>query len=374
MNGPLTVVFAGGGTGGHLFPGIAIAEALRALRPDARISFAGSAAKIEARVVPAHGYPFDRIWISGFRRRFSFATALLPLKLAVSVLQTMRLLRRRRPQVVVGTGGYVSGPVVWTAAKLGYRTLIHEQNEYPGATTRHLAGMVDEVHITFEGSARHLVHARRVVASGNPVRPSLRRLDVAEARTRFGLDPARSMLFVFGGSLGAGSINRAVLASLERIADAGVQLLWQTGADDLTRARAAAASHGGIVVLPFVDDMAAAYSAASLVVCRAGATSLAELSATGTPALLIPYPHAAADHQRRNARAMEAAGAAAYLDDDEIREGDGGVFGDRVLALLGDADALAAMAARTAALARPDAARSIAEAIVRLSHKAERGR
>jgi UDP-N-acetylglucosamine--N-acetylmuramyl-(pentapeptide) pyrophosphoryl-undecaprenol N-acetylglucosamine transferase len=374
MSAPLTVVFAGGGTGGHLFPGIAIAEALRTLRPDTRISFAGSASKIEARVVPAHGYAFDPIWISGFRRSFSLATALLPLKLAVSVLQTMRLLRRRRPQVVVGTGGYVSGPVVWTAAKLGYRTLIHEQNEYPGATTRRLAGLVDEVHITFEASARHLAHARRVVASGNPVRPSLRRLDTAEARARFGLDASRPVLFVFGGSLGAGSINRAILAGLERLADAHVQVLWQTGAADLTQARAAAASHGGIVVLPFIDDMAAAYSAASLVVCRAGATSLAELSAMQMPALLIPYPHAAADHQRRNARAMEAAGAAAYLDDDEIREGDGSVLVDRVLALMCDADALAAMAARTATLARPDAARSMAEAIVRLSHGAERGR
>lgn len=372
MSAPLTVVFAGGGTGGHLFPGIAIAEALRVLRPDARISFAGSAAKIEARVVPAHGYAFDPIWISGLRRSFSLATALLPLKLVVSVLQSARLLRRRRPQVVVGTGGYVSGPVLWTAARLGLRTLIHEQNEYPGATTRTLAGLVDEVHITFESSAQHLRTARRVVRSGNPVRPSLRRIDTAEARARFGLDPAQPVVFVFGGSLGAASINRAVRASLDRLAEAGLQVLWQTGAADLTMARSAAASHGGIVVQPFIDDMAAAYSAASLVVCRAGATSLAELSALAVPALLIPYPHAAADHQRRNARAMEAAGAAAYLDDDALAGSDQRAFGDRVLALAGDGDALVAMATRAAQMARPDAARSIAEAIITLSHSAGR--
>jgi UDP-N-acetylglucosamine--N-acetylmuramyl-(pentapeptide) pyrophosphoryl-undecaprenol N-acetylglucosamine transferase len=367
MTRALTVVFAGGGTGGHLFPGIAIADTLRTLHPDAHISFVGARRRIEATVVPRSGYAFDPIWIAGFARRLSFGTLLLPLRLLVSLLQSLSILRRRKPHVVVGTGGYASGPLVYAAARTGRPTLIHEQNERPGATTLRLARIVDEVHVTFDSSRSYLPPAVRVVVSGNPVRPALRRTDAGEARRSFGLDPARRTILVFGGSLGASSLNAATAALLPRLADADAQLVWQTGARDATDCAARAeAFRGRVAVLPFIDAMSDAYSAATLAVCRAGATTIAELAALAVPAVLVPYPFAAADHQRRNARAMEALGAAAVLEDAAL---DG--LGDVAFPLLGDEPRLDAMRTAAAAAGRPNAARDIARAVLRLAGRGE---
>lgn len=362
MNVPMTIVFAGGGTGGHLFPGLAIAEALQSKVPAARISFAGSRDKIEATVVPRHGYEFDPVWISGFRRRLSLSTFVFPLKVAVSLWQARGIIRRRRPDVVVGTGGYVSGPVVYMAARMGVPTLIQEQNEYPGVTTRLLAKRADEVHITFEETRAHIADARVVHVTGNPVRSSLRRLPTANARRVWGLDPDRPVLFVFGGSLGASSINTAVGGMLRSLDEQGVQVLWQTGARDAQAARDAAAGSAHVVVREFIHEMDAAYSAATLVLCRAGATSLAELTVLGLPSVLVPYPHAAADHQRRNARALENAGAARVVEDGQAR-----TLGAVVLELLRDQDALRRMSEAAARLGRPDAASCIADAVIRLA-------
>lgn len=363
MMRPLTVLFAGGGTGGHLFPGVAIAEALRHNVPDARISFAGSKRKIEAVVVPKLGYEFDPIWISGFRRALSAETLLLPLKLLVSLWQAFRVLRARRPDVVVGTGGYVSGPVVYMAARLGTPTLIQEQNEYPGATTRMLSPLADEVHITFDSTRRALAKAKRVVLSGNPVRLSLARIGAREAREAFGLDAERPTVFVFGGSLGAGSINAAIAKFLPRLEEAGVQVLWQTGSAQYEAMRAAAAGRRHVVVRPFIDEMNVAYSAADVAVCRAGATSLAELTVLGIPAILVPYPHAAADHQTKNALALAEAGAARLLRDSDLD-----ALGGTILDLLQDAAALRDMAECSRRMGHPRAAFEIAEAVQRLAH------
>lgn len=362
-DGPLRVVFAGGGTGGHLFPGIAIAEALRELRPGCEISFVGSRGRIESRIVPKCGYPFDTVWIAGLRRTLSPRTLLLPLKLLVSLVQSWRILRRRRPHVVVGTGGYVSGPPLYVAARTGRRALIHEQNEYPGITTRKLAPLVDEVHITFPSSARRLSSAKRLVESGNPVRPSLRRRDTGDARVSFGLHPARTTLFVFGGSLGARSINRALRPLVPRLVREEYQLIWQTGVADFAEVQSLGALyHEQVVVRPFIDEMDVAYSAADLVLCRAGATSLAELTALGVPSLLVPYPHAAADHQYHNAVALAERGAAQVLRDAELGRLEHELFG-----LLDSRAALARMAAAAATAGRPRAAYDIAAAVIRLA-------
>lgn len=363
----LCVVFAGGGTGGHLFPGIAIAEALRAARADARISFVGSRRKLEATVVPKLGYPFDPIWIAGLRRSVSLETLALPFKLLVSLLQSHAILRRRKPDVVVGTGGYVSGPLVYQAARGGYPTLIHEQNEYPGITTRTLARWADEVHVTYESSRAHLPAGKAVFVSGNPVRPSLVRGDAGDARRSFGLEPERATVLCFGGSLGASSLNAALRAAIPRAMDAGVQILWQTGAREYDTLRGAVNGFEHRVALrPFIEEMHLAYSAATLVVCRAGATSIAEITTLGLPSVLVPYPHAAADHQRRNARALAAAGAAVLLEDADLDR-----FAETVLPLLADAQALDRLARNAATAGRPNAARDIAGAVIRL---AERGR
>ena len=367
MSEALRVIFAGGGTGGHLFPGIAVAEALRALRPGTEISFVGSRGRIESRVVPKHGYPFDAVWIAGLQRSFSLRTALLPLKLLVSLAQSWRILRRRRPHVVVGTGGYASWPLLYVAARGGRRTLIHEQNEHPGITTRKLAPLVDEVHITFPSSARLLWTAKRLVESGNPVRPSLRRIDRGDARAHFGLHPARTTLFAFGGSLGARSINRALRPLVPRLVREDCQLVWQTGAADFEELKSLGALYREhVIVRPFIDEMDMAYSAADLVLCRAGATTLAELTALGLPALLVPYPHAAANHQEKNAGALADAGAAQLLHDNDLARLEQTLF-----PLLDDGPTLARMADAAAAAGRPRAAHDIAEAVIRL---AESGR
>jgi UDP-N-acetylglucosamine--N-acetylmuramyl-(pentapeptide) pyrophosphoryl-undecaprenol N-acetylglucosamine transferase len=363
MSRPLTILLTGGGTGGHLFPGIAIAEALQDAVPDVRISFAGSKKKIEATVVPKRGYEFDPIWISGFRRALSAGTLLLPMKIVVSLWQAFCVLRARKPDVVVGTGGYVSGPVVYMAARLGMPTLIQEQNEFPGVTTRMLSSLVDEVHITFESTRRALAKAKRVVLSGNPVRRSLARVDTRSARESFGLETARPTVFIFGGSLGAASINNAVAKLLPRLVDAGVQVLWQTGTAQYDAIRASTAGQALVAVRPFIDEMNIAYSAADLVVCRAGATSLAELTVLGIPAILVPYPHAAADHQTKNAVALADAGAARLLRDSDLEN-----LGDVLLDLLRDTVALNDMAECSRRMGHPHAAFEIAEAVQRLAH------
>lgn len=368
MSGTLRVIFAGGGTGGHLFPGIAIAEALQQLRPGSEVSFVGSRNRIEARVVPKLGYAFDSVWISGLRRSFSFATALLPIKLVVSLAQSWNILRRRKPHVVVGTGGYASGPLLYVAARGGRPTLIHEQNEYPGITTRKLAPLADEVHITFPTSERMLNGVKKLVVSGNPVRLSLRRHDRGEARVHFGLHAARRTLLVFGGSLGSAAINRAVRQIVPRLVREEYQLIWQTGTRDFEEYKSLGALYqGSVIVRPFIDEMDQAYSAADLVICRAGATSLAELGVLGLPAILVPYPHAAADHQYKNAAAVAEAGAAIVLRDSELERLEGMLFH-----LLDDAKALTGMASASSSLGRPRAAFDIAQAVIRLAEEKER--
>jgi UDP-N-acetylglucosamine--N-acetylmuramyl-(pentapeptide) pyrophosphoryl-undecaprenol N-acetylglucosamine transferase len=318
---------------------------------------------MEARVVPQYGFPFHSIWISGLKRTFSMATALLPFKVAVSLVQSARLIRRYRPDVVVGTGGYVSAPVVYAAARMGTRTLIHEQNQYPGIATRKLATRVDEVHVTFASTVEHLPKACPVTVSGNPVRLTLQRHDQGEARKQFGLDPQCETVFIFGGSLGASSINRTVLDILPKFKSENVQLIWQTGTGDFSAASSAARDYRSrVVVREFIHEMDMAYSASTLVVCRAGATSLAEVTALGLPAVLVPFPHAAADHQTKNAQEMESLGAAIVVKDDELSRLGGVLFG-----LLRDKDALASLARESKHSGRPDAAMDIARSVLRLA-------
>jgi UDP-N-acetylglucosamine--N-acetylmuramyl-(pentapeptide) pyrophosphoryl-undecaprenol N-acetylglucosamine transferase len=367
LNGkPLHILFAGGGTGGHLFPALAIAEEIVRIRPGTRISFAGTANRIEARVVPPLGYGFTPIWVSGFRRRLSLQTLLFPVKLAVALVQSLRLIRRLRPAAVVGTGGYVCGPVVYMAAVLKVPTVIQEQNSHPGATTRMLAPRVRRVYLTFEETREHLPPLRDVVVSGNPTRGSVGSADRGEARRFFGVAPGGPVLLVFGGSLGARSINTAVADVLPVLAASGVQVIWQTGAEDAERLRTSGAAQvPGVKMFPFIDRMDLAYAAADLALCRAGATTLAELTRAGVPSILVPYPFAAADHQTSNARAMEAAGAAVVIRDADL----GARLNNELAALLGDAGRRGAMTTRARALGKPEAAATIARGVIELAEQ-----
>jgi len=357
-----SILFAGGGTGGHLFPAIAIAEEIRRMRPLTAIHFAGTKDKIEARVVPQLGYVFEPIWISGLRRKLTLENLLFPIKLMASIVQSYNLMNRIRPSAVVGTGGYVSGPVVYAASLMRIPTILQEQNSYPGITTRMLSQRATEVHLTFESSARFLKRKDNIRVTGNPVRSSVGTISRADAVRSFGLDASKKAVLVFGGSLGATSLNTALLNGYERIVETGTQILWQTGAKDFASIREKA-NHPSVKVMQFIENMDHAYAACDLAVCRAGATTLAELTLAGVPSILVPYPFAAADHQTENAKVMTEHGASLLLADKDVNSR----LVDEVMALLKDASRRNAMARSTKALGKPDAAAKIAQAILAIA-------
>jgi UDP-N-acetylglucosamine--N-acetylmuramyl-(pentapeptide) pyrophosphoryl-undecaprenol N-acetylglucosamine transferase len=359
------IMLAGGGTGGHLYPAVAIADAIRSIDKDAAVLFIGTKGKIEERVVPERGYDLALIWISGVRRSFSLATALVPLKIITSLMQSFMHIRRFKPDVVIGTGGYVSGPPVYVASLLGTPTVLQEQNSFPGVTTRLLAGRVKQVHVMFERTKKFLKRQDNILMSGNPVRTTIGSVTRTEAAVRLGLDPAKQTLLVTGGSQGAASMNAAVLDVMPALAEAGVQVLWLTGARDSEHINAAmkalpAAPAG--VILPYLERMEDAFAVADLVVSRAGASTLAELACAGVPSILVPLPTAAGDHQTENARAMVEAEAAVLCTDataaKELRT--------LVLELFHDASRRTRMGAAAKSIAKPDASMTIARAILSL--------
>lgn len=359
----LHIVFAGGGTGGHLYPAIAIADEIRRIRQDAAITFVGTKKKIESRVVPGRGYDFETIWISGFRRKLTFENLLFPLKVVVALLQSYILIRRLNPAVVVGTGGYVCGPVVYVASLLRIPTVIQEQNSFPGVTTRLLASRATEVHLAFESSAKFLRRKDNIKISGNPVRSTLGNETREEASTFFGLDHTQKTVLVFGGSLGAKSINDAMIQNHREIIEQGVQVIWQTGDGDYERVCGSVAEAKEMKILRFIERMEFAYATCDLAVCRAGATTLAELTLAGVPSVLVPYPFAAADHQTENAKVMVESGASVLLKDDAVS----GKLFETVTALLRDETQLSVMAENARSLGKPGAASSIARAVLALA-------
>jgi UDP-N-acetylglucosamine--N-acetylmuramyl-(pentapeptide) pyrophosphoryl-undecaprenol N-acetylglucosamine transferase len=362
----LRVLFAGGGTGGHLFPAIAIADELKKIEPSIEITFVGTADKIEARVVPQIGYGFRTIWISGFQRRLKLKNILFPIKLIVSIFQTYSILKKIKPHVVVGTGGYVSGPVLRTAVYLKIPTLIQEQNSYPGVTTRLLAPRVNEVHITFEQSLKYFSGIKNVYLTGNPTRGSLENIDMNAAMKYFGFDPEdkKTTILVLGGSLGAQTINQAVEKMLPKLVNTGFRVIWQTGADNFITYNEIKKSFSvqTVSVKPFIERMDYAYSTADFVVSRAGATTIAELTRLGKPAILVPYPHAAADHQTENALSLAAAGAALVVDDSKLS-----IELDMAIKKILDSKALAEMSMKSKKFGKPNAAMKIAKRIITLA-------
>jgi UDP-N-acetylglucosamine--N-acetylmuramyl-(pentapeptide) pyrophosphoryl-undecaprenol N-acetylglucosamine transferase len=302
------ILIAGGGTGGHLFPGLALAEAFT--ERGFEVHFAGSSHGIEVKAVPRAGYPLHLIPVRGLKGRGLWRKLAGLFLLPAAFFSSWRLLRRVRPRLVVGVGGYASGPVVFTASLLGYRTAILEQNTVPGLTNRKLGRRVRRVYITFPESARYFPE-KAVRSLGNPVRRAIvESLDGVGSAAGDG--PPR--VFVFGGSQGARAINELFMSAAPRLAALGVRVRHQTGAADRERVEAAYRAAGvEAQVDDFIHDMAAAYAAADLVVCRAGATTCSELAIARKPAIFIPYPHATDNHQEQNARSLVRAGAAELL-------------------------------------------------------------
>jgi len=323
-------------------------------------------------VVPAQGYPFSTIWIAGFRRRVSLSTLLFPLKLIVSLAQSFVLLLRYRPSVVVGTGGYVCGPPVFVASLMGIPTMIQEQNSYPGVTTRLLAKRVHEVHIAYEATRAYLPRTDGVFLSGNPIRAGVGTVERAEGLKRLGLSPARKTVVIVGGSQGAASINDALLASPDLLERSDVQLVWLTGPAERVRVQQRIAEIGAgdnVHTYGFLDDVPAAFAAADLVVCRSGASTLAEILCAGLPSILVPYPHAAADHQTMNARTVAEAGAAVLIPDADVKER----LGTEIREILAHPERRMAMGVAARSLAFPAASRTLAAAVVKLMRASHDG-
>ena len=354
---------AGGGTGGHVYPAIAIADAVTALRPDARVVFAGTEDRLEARAVPAAGYALHPITAQGVQRRLTWKNVTMPLQVARGLVQSWRLVGAIEPDVAVGTGGYVSGPVLLAARLRGRPLLIQEQNAYAGVTNRLLSYLADRVHLAFD-EARDWVPADRSVVSGNPTRKALREADRGEARAALQMHAEARVLLVLGGSLGSAAINEAVAAALPALLeDDRTHVVWQAGSRYHEALRERIDDHPRLRLVEYIDRMDRAYAAADLALCRAGALTCSELTVTGTPAVLVPSPNVVADHQTKNARSMERSGAARLLPEPELDAR----LTDVVLGLLDDADARADMAAAARTMARPDAAETIARDVLALA-------
>ena len=361
----MKIIISGGGTGGHVFPAIAIADAIKEKVPSADILFVGAKGKIEMEKVPRAGYPIKGLWISGFHRQLTLRNLLFPLKLAAGLVTAWNIVRTFRPQVVVGVGGFASGPVLRAAGWMGIPTLIQEQNSYAGVTNRLLSRKADRICVAYDQMERYFP-AHKLVITGNPVRKDmLREPPGREAgAAHFGFDPARPILFVFGGSLGARSINEAVAANADLLRKRpDVQLLWQMGSLYVDRfGNCETVNLPQVKAEAFIDRMDLAYAMADLVICRAGALTISELAQVGQAAMLIPSPNVAEDHQTKNALALVERSAAVLLPDQEA-EAD---IMQRALDLLDQPDQLDELRRNIRRMAKPNAAEQIADEVLKL--------
>lgn len=354
------VLVSGGGTGGHIFPAISIANEIRRRCPEAEILFVGAENRMEMERVPKAGYPIEGLSVMGFDRRRPWRNFKVLAKLYGSMRKARKIVRDFRPDIAVGVGGYASGPTLKAAQKAGVPTLLQEQNSYAGVTNKLLAKRADAICVAYDGMERYFP-ADRIVKTGNPVRAAITdcSLSPVEAKRRLGFKPDRPLLLVVGGSLGSLTVNRAIEAALPLFAEKGVSALWQTGRRYAEGCGEAARGHAGVRAEAFIDDMALAYRAADAVVSRAGASTISELQLLGKPAILIPSPNVAEDHQTKNAKAIVDRDAAVMITDaDAVAK-----TGPEAVRLLEDKGRLDAMARNIHEMALPAAAEKIVDRI-----------
>ena len=368
LNPNSKIIISGGGSGGHIFPAIAIADAIKEKQPDADILFVGAKGKMEMEKVPKAGYPIQGLWISGFHRQLTLRNLLFPLKLLSSLVSAWRIISRFKPDVVVGVGGFASGPLLEVASRRGFPTLIQEQNSYAGVTNRLLAKKVDKACVAYEGMERFFP-ADKLVLTGNPVRKALQESQAnrEEGASHFGLDPKRPILFVFGGSLGARSLNLAMAANAGLLKERPeVQMLWQYGQlYEEQFGQCETARLPNVQARPFIDRMDLAYAMADVIICRSGALTISELCFVGKPAIFIPSPNVAEDHQSKNAQALVDAGAAWVVRDEEAKA----LAVVKALELLNDEPSRKQLGENIRKLAMPNAAARIAEEVLKLAHQ-----
>lgn len=357
----LKFLFAGGGTGGHLFPAIAVAEKIKSISPTAEILFVGTKTKIESRIVPKLGFRFKTIWIKGFTRKFTLENLIFPLKLLISMIQSLIINFNFRPHVAVGTGGYVAGPAIWASSLIGAKVILIEQNNFPGVTTKLLQKYADEIHLSFEESKKYLKVKDKLYMTGNPVRENLQNQNKIAAIEKFGLTSAKKILLVLGGSLGAQSINTVVAENLNSLIKLDIQIIWQTGTLYYDKYKNFISNE--VKVFAFIEDMSFAYAACDLAVTRAGATSISEILYLGIPAILIPSPNVAENHQYYNAKSLEENNAAVMIEDNNLKN----EFLNTINTVINDNVRLTEMSIRAKQLSKPNAAVEIANRAIQFA-------
>lgn len=366
MNQKPRIIISGGGTGGHIFPAISIANAIKAKYPEADILFVGAIGRMEMQRVPAAGYPIKGLPVQGFDRKHLLRNIPIALKAMKSVLMARKILKQFRPQVAVGVGGYASGPMLKACAGRHIPYLLQEQNSYAGVTNKMLAKQASRICVAYEGMERFFPKDK-IIVTGNPVRQNILdcKLSQEDARRQFGLDPNKKTLLLVGGSLGARTINESVLRHLDLVEQSDVQFIWQTGKYYYKGIMEQMKQHGpvgNLCVQEFVADMGAAYRAADLVVSRAGASSISEFCLIGKPVILVPSPNVAEDHQTKNAMALVKHDAAVYVKDADAPD----TLLKRALEIIADDAKLASLRDNILKLGHKNSADQIAEEVMKL--------
>lgn len=360
------VIISGGGTGGHIFPAVAIANALKNIDPKIEILFVGAKGKMEMEKVPAAGYRIEGLWISGLQRNSFTANLSFPFKVISSLRQAGKIINKFNPDVAVGVGGYASGPLLFMATRKNIPALIQEQNSFPGITNKLLARKVNKICVAYDGMEKFFP-AEKIVCTGNPVREDVVKTEGKkyEAINYFGLENNVKTILVVGGSQGARSINLSVKAGLEKIKESGCQLIWQTGKLFYGEAQALADSLNctRIKVYDFINRMDLAYSIADLVLTRAGASTVSELCIVAKPSILVPLPTAAEDHQTKNCMALVNKNAGILVKDNDAISS----LVNTALQTINDADKLASLSKNISELALPDSAKIIAKEVLQLA-------
>jgi len=359
-------VISGGGTGGHIFPAIAIADALKRRCPDAEILFIGAEGRMEMDRVPKAGYKIEGLWISGFTKDLSVLS--LPFKLASSLRKARKILKEFQPDAVIGVGGFASGPTLKAANWLGIPTIIQEQNSYPGKTNRNLGAKAKAICVAYNGLDRWFPQMK-IHLTGNPLRANINgNCDRTESAAYFGVNPEKPVVLLVGGSQGALGINKGISAQIEKFRGSDIQLIWQTGKfyyEEAVKEVKEAHLEDYIKPVLFIDRMDYAYSVADVVISRAGAISISELALVQKPVIFVPLPTAAEDHQTKNAQQLVDAGAALMVRNDETEL----VLIPKLQELLRDKNKQAEMRANIAQFARPNAANDIVEVIMKVVNR-----
>ena len=366
-------IFSAGGTGGHIYPALATADALRDMLPEAEILFIGAEHRMEMEKVPHHGYPIIGLPIQGIQRRLTLKNFVVPFKIVASLLKARKILKQFKPDVVAGFGGYASGPVLRKAAKMGIPTLLQEQNSFPGLTNRILSKKANSICVAYPGMDQFF-SAEKITLTGNPIRSEIfsNSISQEDGRKFFGLETQKTTILAIGGSLGARTINESVCAIIPDIISKDYQIIWQTGKNysyNLCN-HFDAAKNKNIFVQEFIYEMPQAYAAADVIISRAGAIAVSEIAAIAKPVIFIPSPNVTDDHQTKNAMVFGNHKAALLVKDDVARES----LGSALFALIDDKNARSEMCENLKKLAMPDAAKSIAKKIIELREKKLNGR